>query len=95
MTLESTIEDYFVKRIIALGGRTVKLAVPSTRFIDRLAMLPNGVSLYAELKRPKGGRKSPLQVFWIRWLIDNGHVAGFAATKEEVDQLIERALRAA
>lgn len=92
MTLESTIEEYFVKRIKELGGKTVKAAVPGTRFIDRLAMLPNGVTIYAELKRPKGGRKSALQVHWIDWLAERGHVAGFAATIEEVDKLIERAL---
>lgn len=94
MTLESTIEDYFVKRIKELGGRTVKAAVPGTRFLDRIAMLPNGVTIYAELKRPKRGRKSVLQVHWVDWLAERGHIAGFAKTLEEVDQLIERALRA-
>ena len=65
MTLESTIEAYFVKRIKALGGKTLKAAVPGARFIDRIAMLPNGVTIYAELKRPEGGRKSELQKVWI------------------------------
>lgn len=92
MTLESTIEDYFVKRIKALGGQTVKAAVPGVRFLDRIAMMPNGVTIFAELKRPAGGRRSALQVYWVDWLTENGHVAGFAATTEEVDKLIERAL---
>lgn len=90
MTLESTIEAYLVKRVKELGGETVKLAVPGTRFIDRLCMLPGGVTLYVELKRPKGGRKSKLQEHWIEWLVANGHRAAFAKTKDEVDALLER-----
>lgn len=90
MTLESTIEAYLVKRVRELGGETVKLAVPGTRFIDRLCMLPSGVTLYVELKRPEGGRASALQRHWIEWLVANGHRAAFVKTKEEVDALLER-----
>ena len=90
MTLESTIEDYFVKRVEALGGETVKLFVPGKRFIDRLAMLPKGVTLYVELKRPKGGRRTALQEHWVQWLQANGHRAAFVKTKEEVDALLEK-----
>jgi hypothetical protein len=89
MTLESTIEAYFVKRIIELGGFSLKTdRVEGRRFLDRTAFLPGGRTIVAELKRPKGGRRAPLQVEYVEWLKRMGHEVYFLKTKEEVDAVL-------
>jgi len=89
MTQESTIESYLVKRIVALGGFALKGAVPGRRFIDRICILPDGVTLWIECKRPCGGRRTTLQEDTIGRLLDLGHFAFFVKTKEEVDMVLD------
>lgn len=87
--LESTIEDYFVKRIIELGGFSLKTdRIRGKRFLDRTAFLPGGRTIIAELKRPKGGRKAALQKQHVADLVAMGHEAYFLKTKEEVDAVL-------
>jgi hypothetical protein len=89
MTLESTIEAYFVKRIIELGGFSLKTdRVQGRRFLDRTAFLPGGRVIVAELKRPVGGRKQALQIEYHNQLRLMGHEAYFLKTKEEVDEAL-------
>jgi len=86
MTLESTIESYFVKRIVELGGFSLKTdRVDGRRFLDRTAFLPGGRVIVAELKRPRGGRVAVLQRFEIARLRAMGHEVYLLSTKEEVD----------
>lgn len=90
-TLESTIEAYFVKRIIELGGFSLKTdRVEGRRFLDRTAFLPGGRVIIAELKRPKYGRRAPLQIEQVNMLMLMGHEVYFLKTKEEVDAAINR-----
>lgn len=88
MTLESTIESYLVKRATALGGIILKGDIPSRRFLDRICIMPDGVTLWVECKRPSGGRRSKLQEDTIRRLLELGHQAFFVKTKEEVDAVL-------
>lgn len=90
MTLESTIEAYLVKRVEALGGICLKGDVKGRRFIDRICILPGGVTIYVETKRPKGGRRSKHQEATIKTLQDMGHEAGFAYTKFDIECLLAR-----
>lgn len=91
MTLESTIESYFVKRIIELGGFSLKTdRVEGRRFLDRTAFLPGGRVIIAELKRPKYGRRAALQIARIEQLVAMGHEAYFLKTREEVDAVLCR-----
>ncbi len=87
MTLESTIEDYLVKRVKALGGIILKGDVPGRVFVDRICILPGGRVVFVEVKRPKGGRREKHQTETIRRLVELGHEAVFVKTKEEVDAL--------
>lgn len=90
MTLESTIEDYFVKRIIELGGFSLKTdRIRGKRFLDRTAFLPGGRVIVAELKRPVGGRKAALQIEHVAMLNLMGHEAYFLHTKKAIDDALE------
>jgi len=86
MTLESTIEGHLVKRVEEeIGGMCLKGDVPGRKFIDRIAILPGGRTVYFELKRPRGGVRSRHQVETVKRLVALGHEAYFCKTKEEVD----------
>lgn len=90
MTLESTIEAYFVKRVVELGGFSLKTdRIAGKRFLDRTAFLPGGRVIVAELKRPVGGRKAELQIAHHNALRLMGHEAYFLSTKEEVDLVLK------
>ena len=59
-----------------------------------LPVARNGIhGLYIELKRQKGGRTSPEQEQWIRWLDGQGYLAVVCKGWEEAANLIERYLR--
>lgn len=89
--LESTIEAYFVKRIIELGGFSLKTdRINGKRFLDRTAFLPGGRVIVAELKRPVGGRRAALQIAHYNALRLMGHECYFLSTKEEIDDLFNR-----
>lgn len=85
-TLEGPIETYVVVTVKRLGGFSLKGdKIAGRRFIDRICILPGGRTVYLECKRPRGGRRSPLQIHHINWLREHGHEAHFVKTKEEVD----------
>ncbi len=84
---ESVVEAYLVKKTKARGGRAVKLAQITGRgFPDRTVILPGGVVLYIETKRPVGGRLSPHQEHWRDDLIGLGCRYALCSTKEEIDE---------
>lgn len=91
-TLEASIEAYFVKRVVELGGFSLKTdRIAGKRFLDRTAFLPGGRVIVAELKRPVGGRKARLQAGQVAKLIAMGHEVYFLKTKEEVDAALASA----
>ena len=58
---ESEIEKYFKWRIERMGGKTWKFTSPGVSgVVDRIAALPDGRTLWVELKT-KGGKLSELQ----------------------------------
>ena len=87
--LEENVESYLVRQIEARGGMALKGAVPGRRFIDRICVLPYGVTAFVELKRPKGGVRSAHQIETIRRLaVDMDHIAVFLKTCGEVDAFL-------
>jgi len=59
---EAEVENYLVWCVERDGGRAYKFASPSQRGVaDRIVCLPDGQTWFVEMKRPKGGRLSPLQ----------------------------------
>lgn len=89
MTQESVVEKYFVEKISAVGGFTVKLQVPGQNHLpDRLAILPGGRVLFVELKRPVGGRLSAGQKERLKRLTLLGVEVHTLKNKEEINAVI-------
>lgn len=88
--LEDTIETHVVNRTKALGGMALKGDVPGRRFLDRICILPAGVTMYVECKRPKRGRFSKHQLETIRRLVELGHIVLTPKTKAEVDEAFDK-----
>ena len=64
---ELEIEKYFIWEVASLGGTTFKFKSVNHRGVaDRIACLPDGSTWFVEIKRPKGGRLSPLQVLFAK-----------------------------
>jgi hypothetical protein len=84
---EATVEYHFCSEVNRRGGLALKL-VGYLGMPDRLAIMPGGVCLFAEIKRPRGGRVSAAQRHRIAWLIARGHRACVLKTKEEVDECL-------
>ena len=65
MTLEREVEQYLDWCVQVVGGKTYKWESPMHRGVaDRIVCLPDGQTWMIELKKPKGGRLSPLQVIF-------------------------------
>lgn len=69
---EKAIEDKLTEELARCGFLTYKFESPGTRGVpDQIAISPNGVVYFIELKRPKGGRLSALQKYQIQKLKAN------------------------
>lgn len=58
---ESSIENHLLKCVKQRRGLTIKIMF-LRGWPDRIVLLPGGVILFVELKRPVGGKFEPLQV---------------------------------
>lgn len=86
MIYESDIERSLVEGIEKLGGVCLKMGQDG--WPDRIAALPNGVTVWVELKRPDG-RVAGLQKWRRAQLQRKGHRVETPKSKEDVDQLLE------
>lgn len=88
--LEKDVESALIKHIKQEGGKCVKWVSPGNSGVpDRIILLPGGRILFAELKRPKGGKLSALQKIWHKWLRALGFTVFVVWTKEEAKAVIE------
>ena len=63
--LEKDIERALVTMIKSRGGMCLKWTCPGWSGVpDRIILLPGGHIIFAELKRPKGSKVSPMQQWW-------------------------------
>lgn len=87
---EKNIEDYLKAKVEDAGGLYIKIpAVYASGIPDRLILMPGGKIAFAELKRPKGGRLSPLQRdYWLPKLQSLGFVARSVKNYDEADKLV-------
>ena len=86
---ESAVETELVRRVRALGGRAEKVVVLGSRgFFDRLLVLPGGRVIFAECKRPKGGRLSAHQIERVRIYIALGAVVAIVENSADIDRLL-------
>ncbi len=86
MIYESDIEEMLVKGIEKLGGQCIKLGQDG--WPDRIAALPNGVTVWVELKRPDG-RVADLQKWRRSQLLRIGHLVETPMSKEDVRRLLQ------
>lgn len=90
---ESTLERRLVREVEKIGGKAPKWVSPGNRGVpDRLVILPNGKTIYVEMKAPDKPLE-PLQEKWAKTLRKLGHsvykidsVAGIDRFIAEVSQ---------
>jgi len=89
--LERDVEREFCRVIQLLGGEQRKLEWVGRRGApDRIVLLEGGVVAFAELKRPKGGRVSPLQQRELDMLNRLGFVAEVVQDFAAIQRFAER-----
>lgn len=95
--LETVVEDKIVELAKAAGGVAIKGDVPGRRFLDRIIILPDGVTIYAECKRPPGGtsrgRLSAHQGATLDRLNRQGHMTWRVNTVEDVVRFFDGFMR--
>ena len=94
LILEKDIEAYLKARVEGYLGKYIKLpAVYESGIPDRLVLLPGGRLAFVELKRPKGGKLSALQVYQIKRLRELGFTAEVVRNYKDADELLKRLMR--
>lgn len=90
---EREVERYLRDRVEQAGGRCVKF-IPDidNGMPDRVVMLPGGVLVWTEVKKPQGGALSELQRWQHRRLRELGQRVEVIWTKEDADRLVAELL---
>jgi hypothetical protein len=87
--LEKDIERRLRREVEACGGLCLKWVCPGWAGVpDRLVLLPGGRIIFVELKRPKGGVVSALQLKWWQWLTDRGFTVEYISNDRELERLV-------
>ena len=88
--LENEVEGHLRRRVEKAGGLCVKFLPDFARgFPDRIVLLPGGVLVWVETKRPQGGVLSPVQKVQHVLLRRPGQRVARAPTKDQADDLID------
>ena len=84
--LEKEIERKLKKMIERHGGTCLKWVCPGWLGVpDRICLLPGGVVIFVELKRPDGkGRLGAMQKWWARKMNELGFLHLFISHEEDV-----------
>lgn len=91
--LERDTERALVNMVKRQDGLCLKWVCPGWAGVpDRIILLPGGRVIFAELKRPNGGRLSEMQKFWGRKLQDLGFLWLVIHDRGDIDAL-ERTLQ--
>lgn len=85
-TKEASIEEYLRVQVESAKGVCIKLSPVGLRGVpDRIIVLPGARVAFVELKRPKGGVISALQMWWRQRFLALGCEHHFIKTRVEVD----------
>ena len=88
--LENEVEGHLRRRVEKVGGVCVKFLPDFARgFPDRVVLLPGGVLVWVETKRPQGGVLSPVQKVQHVLLRRLGQRVEVVWTKDQADDLID------
>lgn len=86
--LEKDIEKKLRLMVERHGGLCLKWVCPGWSGVpDRIILLPGGHILFAETKRPKGGKVEKLQQWWRKKLNGLGFKAYIVWSEEDVEAL--------
>lgn len=86
--LEKDIEKKLRKMVERHGGLCLKWVCPGWSGVpDRIILLPGGRVIFAETKRPKGGRLSEMQKWWLKKLKSLGFWAVVVWDESDIDTL--------
>ena len=90
MVREIRIETYLFEQVKAAGGYCIKLHPFGVVGIpDRLVLLPGGVVVFCEVKKPRGGVISRLQLWWRDELDRLGCRHRWVFTKDDVETVMK------
>lgn len=88
--LENEVEGHLRRRVEEVGGVCVKFLPDFARgFPDRIVLLPGGVLVWVETKRPQGGVLSPVQKVQHVLLRRLGQRVEVVWTKDQADDLMD------
>lgn len=91
MVDERDVESALVELVGRLGGLCLKLDSSTMKGIhDRLVLLPRGRVWFVELKRPDGGRRSPLQRIRAKQIERLGFPQACVGSVEELAELAKK-----
>lgn len=86
--LEKEIEKKLKTMVEKHGGLCLKWVCPGWSGVpDRIVLLPGGHVIFAETKKPKGGKISRLQLWWHDKLTELGFYACFVFNEQDVKEL--------
>lgn len=86
--LEKDIEKKLLKMVKRHGGLCLKWVCPGWSGVpDRIILLPGAHVIFAETKRPKGGRLNKLQRWWRDKLQSLGFWSVVVWTEDDVNTL--------
>ncbi|REK69327.1 VRR-NUC domain-containing protein [Paenibacillus paeoniae] len=89
---ESTLERKLVREVKSIGGLAPKWTSPGNRGVpDRLVILPNGQTIYVEMKAP-GKPLEPLQRKWQKDLLALGHRHYKIDSEADIDRFIQEVM---
>ncbi len=88
--LERDIEKALAGMVKRRGGYCLKWVCPGFAGVpDRIILLPGAHVIFAETKRPKGGRVAPLQEWWAEKLEQLGFTHIWVYRREDIKMLEE------
>ncbi len=88
---EAAVERELRERVLAHGGVCEKIMVIGRRgFFDRLIVLPGPRIVFAEVKRPRGGRVSAHQRKYIDDFKARGVEVAIVKKSEDIDALLKK-----
>lgn len=86
---EREVETHLRQLVERVGGQCLKFVPDQAPGMpDRLVLMPGGVTVWAELKQPRGGRLSPLQEWRHEQLRKLGQRVEIVWTKEQAEALV-------
>ncbi|UZT28607.1 nuclease [Bacillus phage vB_BceS_LY5] len=89
MHTEKQIENYLKKKFEQIGSIVLKFNSAGAAGVpDRLIILPDGQTIYVEVKC-KTGRIAPLQQYWVDKINKQGAHAYFVWSYEDVDRILK------